>query len=232
LDACAGVKARTVATHPRIGDRFGQLVVTGFVRARKVHVVFQCDCGSPERVVVWQDVKAWGTKNCHECRRKQHAALLRNLWGHEDLAERAVAVRLLNVISGVYSRCTNPNDKNWANYGGRGICVAPEWLAGVVRGKKQAGKVFNAFGRRIFLVYLLGLENHSKPGYQLDRINNDRGYEPGNIHFVSCGRNAKNRRTASAFEEDRMLLRSLRSLELWSEKPVYDLILGWSSACA
>ena len=231
LDECAGIKARTVAVHPRLGDRFGQLAVTGFVRDRKIRVVFRCDCGSPERVVIWQDVKAWGTKSCHECQRKNHSKFLRKLWGHEDLAERKVVRRLLWVISGIYNRCTNPNDKNWANYGGRGICVAPEWLAGVVRGKKQAGKVFNAFGRRAFLVYLLSLENHSTPGYQLDRIDNDKGYEPGNLRFIDCSGNAKNRRSAGAFEKDRMLLKSLRSIQLWSEEPIHDLILGWSSAC-
>ena len=66
-------------------------------------------------------------------------------------------------------RCEDPGDKEYHNYGGRGISVCPQW-------------------RRSFASFVRYIMNHLGPrprGKSLDRIENNRGYEPGNLRWAT-----------------------------------------------
>lgn len=80
---------------------------------------------------------------------------------------------------GMIRRCTNPNDAGYHNYGGRGIRVCEEWL-GFPEG-------FQNF------VHYVGRPPFARA--ELDRIDNDGNYEPGNVRWVSKRDNDNNRRT-------------------------------------
>ena len=68
-------------------------------------------------------------------------------------------------------RCTNPNVKSFADYGARGIEFR-----------------FDSFEQ---FIELLG----PRPdGYQLDRIDNNGHYEPGNVRWCSRAENNRNKR--------------------------------------
>jgi hypothetical protein len=73
------------------------------------------------------------------------------------------------------ARCLNPKCKEFPRYGGRGITVWPEWLA-----------------PQSFFAYLATL-GPCPPGMSFDRIDNDRGYEPGNVRWATAGEQARNR---------------------------------------
>jgi hypothetical protein len=70
-------------------------------------------------------------------------------------------------------RCTNPKHPAYAYYGGRGITVCPEW--------------------RDFAIFWLAM-GECPDGYWMDRIDNSKGYEPGNCRWVTPSESAKNRR--------------------------------------
>jgi len=73
-------------------------------------------------------------------------------------------------------RCYEPTVRGYERYGGRGISVCEEWHD------------INNF------VEWCVKQNPPK-GFELDRINNDGNYEPGNCRFVSRTDNIRNRST-------------------------------------
>ena len=79
------------------------------------------------------------------------------------------------------SRCYNSGDISYENYGARGITVCDEWR--------------NNF--KAFFDYVITLPNAMKPGYSIDRIDNNGNYEPGNIRWASKHLQSSNQRKRS-----------------------------------
>ncbi len=75
-------------------------------------------------------------------------------------------------------RCHNPRTINFANYGGRGITVCDAW-----RDSEQG-----------FARFLAELGPKPTRHHSLDRIDNDRGYEPGNVRWADKKTQSANRR--------------------------------------
>lgn len=81
------------------------------------------------------------------------------------------------------SRCyADPTPDKLRNYRNRGIGVCRQW-------------------RSSFESFLAWAEPRWKPGLQLDRKDNDRGYSPTNCRFVTSRQNCRNRRTTKITEE-------------------------------
>jgi hypothetical protein len=76
-------------------------------------------------------------------------------------------------------RCFNPNDRNWPNYGGRGISVCARWC-----GAEGFVNFYADMGQR-------------PEGKTLDRINNNGHYEPSNCKWSTASEQARNRRPKS-----------------------------------
>jgi hypothetical protein len=69
-------------------------------------------------------------------------------------------------------RCLNPNNKAYARYGGRGITLYEAWL--------DFPTFISDMGRR-------------PPGrLTIERLNNDKGYEPSNCKWATFGEQHKN----------------------------------------
>lgn len=83
---------------------------------------------------------------------------------------------LYDVWGKMKSRCYKPNDKDYSDYGGRGITVCMEW--------KEDFKVF----------YDWCMANGYEKGLEMDRRENDGNYSPDNCRFVTRSQNMRNTR--------------------------------------
>jgi hypothetical protein len=83
--------------------------------------------------------------------------------------------RIYKTWCGMKQRITNPHNRAYHLYGGRGIDIFAEWLIPMN---------FINWAR----------ENGYQDNLQIDRIDNDKGYFPDNCRFVTCAENIQNKR--------------------------------------
>ncbi len=111
----------------------------------------------------------------------------------------------------IRKRCTNPNYKQWMDYGGRGIRVCKRWDD--------------------FTLFLADMGKRPKGDYSIDRIDNDGNYEPSNCEWNTReGQNAHTRRSKMITYQERT-----QSLPVWCRELhiPYDatkrrFLLGWT----
>jgi hypothetical protein len=104
--------------------------------------------------------------------------------------------RVNSIWTSMKNRCESSTNKNYSFYGGRGVYVHEYW------------QDFNTFCQWM-------LDNGSRPGLDLDRIDNDGPYSPDNCRLVThtenC-RNKSNNHRITAWGETKTLVE-------WSEDP-------------
>lgn len=81
------------------------------------------------------------------------------------------------------NRCFNPNFNQWKDYGGRGITICAEW-------------------RDNFPAFLASVGKRPSNKYMLDREDNDKGYEPGNVRWIPKRLSNHNRRNSKIIQGD------------------------------
>lgn len=110
------------------------------------------------------------------------------------------------------ARCYNPNNKRYKDYGGRGIGVCDEW-------------------KESFSTFLHEVGLRPSPRHSIDRIHNDRGYEPGNCKWSEPHEQMINRRKSYLVEVDQGRI-ALSDLAKGSGIPANTLRarleLGWT----
>ena len=110
-------------------------------------------------------------------------------------------------------RCNNPNNKDYKYYGARGIKVCKLWS---IADWKGTG----------FLNFLKDMGERPK-GYQLDRIDNNKGYSPKNCKWSTPKENLSNMRNNVKYLGETAADASLRLGGSYTL--VYERIkLGWS----
>jgi hypothetical protein len=158
-----------------VGSRFGRLVVLRPHGSRKHRRQWacQCDCGNLA-VVSTTGLRSWGTKSCGCLRLERQKAPRKGKHGQIKTAEYRAWVSMK-------TRCYNPNVREYAKYGGRGIQVHPAWRNSFPQFLKDVGK---------------------KPSseHSLDRKDNNGHYEPGNVRWATKKQQVANRRPRSEWE--------------------------------
>jgi len=79
-----------------------------------------------------------------------------------------------SIWASIKDRCFNPNNKHWSRYGARGITLCDEW-------------------RNDFALFYGCIGPRPSALHTVDRVDNDRGYEPGNVRWATKREQARNR---------------------------------------
>lgn len=162
----------------RIGQRFGR----GVVIAPEVRILgergarLRCDCG--QEYVVRVRALLEGAQSSCGCLRRE-LVVTHGLAGGNVGAGRLRSPRHPHYgrWQAMIARCEHPTNAAYKNYGGRGIIVCDEWHDPLV-----------------FIEYLDNKLGPCPEGYSMDRIDNDGGYEPGNIRWASASEQSTNQR--------------------------------------
>lgn len=131
----------------------------------RVYANCECRCGA-RFVAMLKDVKGGTTTSCG-CRRKRTLSKLFKTHG-----ESGFPTKELRTYYGIIKRCSNPKDKSWHLYGGRGILCK--------------------FSR--FEDFLSCVGRAPSNAHSIDRIRVDGHYEPGNVRWATNSEQQSNKR--------------------------------------
>jgi hypothetical protein len=154
------------------GLRFGRLTVLGYAGSGRW--ICRCDCGH-EAHPSGKDMRSGNTQSCG-CLSIETASKLarRRNWRHGYSSGRKMTPEY-RAWCAAKNRCYNPRNGNFKNYGARGIAVTEEWLGDFIAFYKYVGP-------------------RTSPKHSLGRIDNERGYEPGNVRWETRTQQNSNRR--------------------------------------
>jgi hypothetical protein len=164
------------------GHRFGRLLVLSFHDVHKGNSRWlgRCDCGT-EQVFYAHNLKNGNAQSCG-CLRIERIKQANTTHGESDKTTEYKS------WTAARDRCRTPSNKDWKNYGGRGIKFSIIWDD--------------------YSVFLAELGRKPTPRHQLDRIDNSKGYEPGNCRWATAKEQAANRRLMSINRLGRPIHRS------------------------
>jgi hypothetical protein len=113
------------------------------------------------------------TKSCG-CLQRERTSAAKATHGRTNTVEHII-------WRNIRARCNNPRNRQYSDYGGRGIRVCDEW-----------SKSFEAF--------LADMGERPAPHLSLDRIDNDGNYEPSNCRWATREEQQRNTRKSLIFQ--------------------------------
>jgi hypothetical protein len=153
-----------------IGHKFNRLTASSenWQEGRRMVRYWRCDCGVLAKI---RDdaVRSGQTESCGCAQREgaRRAGLARK-------KHQMIGTPEYRAWAKMRERCNNPNVPSWANYGGRGISVCPEW------------DTFEAFYESV--------GPRPSPDHSLDRVDTNGDYQPDNCRWASRQEQVRNRR--------------------------------------
>ncbi len=114
-----------------------------------------CVCGA-ERIVSATNLKTGHTKSCG-CRPKAP---------HPVRENKSTKVPGYSSWAAMLKRCLDSKHENFKHYGAKGVTVAPCWVSD-------------------FQAFITYLGPKPTPSHTVDRIDNSKGYEPGNVRWAT-----------------------------------------------
>lgn len=140
----------------------------------------RCGCGEERDVLCGVDGKLKHRGRCWACWAKGHDK-------HGAAKPESPDFALYRIWQGIKDRCHNPRNPGFHNYGGRGIVMYEGW-------------------RSSFTAFREAVGPRPSPDLELDREDNEKGYEPGNVRWATHVVNQNNKRTNHSLTHGGMTL--------------------------
>ena len=154
----------------KIYGRLRFIEMTGTVKRRQRLAKFVCICGT-DVTAPFSDVKGGRKRSCGCLARELAGKRMRAIATTHGMSYRSEYVAWADMIQ----RCHNPSNGNFIRYGARGISVCNEW-------------------RESLLAFFRHIGEKPSPVHSFDRIDNEGGYEPGNVRWATRSQQMVNRR--------------------------------------
>lgn len=175
------------------GKTFGRWTVLEKTRKQQRNQVYlcRCECGNM-REVTQSNLTQGKSQSC--------GCLQKELTSKRFTTHGMRKSRLYDIYANMKARCTNPNNKRYDSYGGRGIGICQDW-----------NNSFDAFKK-------WALSHGYSDDLTIDRINVDGDYCPENCRWANQEQQSNNQQKTIWIE----ILGERRSLKQWTT------FMGWN----
>lgn len=182
------------------GQKFGRLTaVRPYSKNNGGTIIweFKCDCGN----LVYKPV----AKRNQDANIGCHTCYLKHLSGRTRVHGYSNKTKEYRSWIHIKSRCYNPKVPAYSYYGAAGVGMCVEWVES-------------------FPAFLAYIGPAPSPKHSVDRLDNSKGYEPGNVRWATIKEQANNKTTNILYTIDGVT----KTMAEWCDEYGMDWDLVWS----